>query len=149
MPTEVPIELARNPDAPTLAQKLPRLGSAVVVLDGDRVLLGVRNKEPNRGRWVLPGGKVNPFESIDAAAQREIREETGLEVIVERQLGVWEIINPPAEHRVIVYSLATPVGGALRASSDLSEVKFYSRDELSTIDLTETVRGVLAAALPG
>src|SRR4051812_43060202 len=47
---------------------LPRVGSAVIVIDGESVLLGVRNKEPHRGKWVLPGGKIRPFESIDDAA---------------------------------------------------------------------------------
>jgi len=129
------------------AKALPRIGSAVIVIDGDSVLLGVRGKEPHRGKWVLPGGKVRPFESIDDAARREIREETGLEIHVEGQLGVWEIIEPPAEHRVIVYSVARPVGGELRASSDLADVRYWRIDELDTLDLTPTVRSVLRSAL--
>jgi 8-oxo-dGTP diphosphatase len=120
----------------------PRLGSAVVVRDRGRVLLGVRGKEPNKGKWVLPGGKIHPFESIEDAAVREALEETGLVVQVEGQLGVWEIINPP-EHRVIVYNLARPVGGALRASSDLDDVRFYGREEIASLDISEIVRCVL------
>src|SRR3954447_2705217 len=101
MTVQVTPNSAASPEATHDSKPLPRIGSAVIVLDGGSVLLGVRDKEPNRGKWVLPGGKVRPFESIDEAARREIREETGLEIAVERQLGVWEIIEPPAEHRVI------------------------------------------------
>jgi ADP-ribose pyrophosphatase YjhB (NUDIX family) len=126
-----------------VAKKLPRVGSAVVVIDDGRVLLGVRDKEPHRGKLVLPGGKVRPFESIGEAAEREILEETGIRIEVERQLGVWEIIEPPAEHRVIVYSQARPVGGELRASSDLSDARYYRLDELDGLDMTDTVRAVL------
>jgi 8-oxo-dGTP diphosphatase len=134
-----------NADGPsTEPKRLPRLGSAVVVVDEDRVLLGLRNKEPNRGRWILPGGKVEPFESIGDAAKREIREETGLDIAVERTLGVWEIIDPPAEHRVIVYSLARVTGGSLRSASDLLEARFHPLAGIDDLDLTETVRAVLA-----
>jgi ADP-ribose pyrophosphatase YjhB (NUDIX family) len=132
-----------NDVAAVAVSKLPRLGSAVIVLHDDSVLLGVRNKDPNRGRWVLPGGKVEPFESIEAAAVREVREETGLDIAVERQLGAWEIINPPEEHRIIVYSLARPVGGQIRSSSELGDVRFWPKHELVALDLTDTVRGVL------
>jgi 8-oxo-dGTP diphosphatase len=135
---------ALAPDAERpIAKTTPRLGSAVVVLDGDCVLLGIRGKEPNKGKWVLPGGKIKPFESIEHAAIREIREETGLAVEVHGQLGVWEIIDPPEEHRVIVYSLARPIGGKLKAASDLDEVRFCHRDELDELDISDVVCRVL------
>jgi acetyl-CoA carboxylase carboxyl transferase subunit beta len=147
MPAQATPIPAAPAEAASTPKTLPRIGSAVIVLDGSSVLLGVRNKEPNRGKWVLPGGRVRPFESIDDAARREILEETGLEIHVEGQLGVWEIINPPAEHRVIVYSLARRTGGVLKASSDLSEVRFWNTAELDQVDLTPTVRSVLKSAL--
>jgi 8-oxo-dGTP diphosphatase len=125
---------------------MPRVGSALVVRAGDRILLGLRNKEPNRGRWVLPGGKVEPFESIADAAKREILEEAGLKVEVSDQIGVFEIIVPSKEHRLIVYSWARPVEGegTLRANSDLSELRFCTRAELADMDLTDICREVLA-----
>lgn len=122
----------------------PRVGSAVLVVDEDgRLLLGARQKDPHRGKWVLPGGKVEPFETIDDAARREILEEAGLEIKVDRRLDVVEIIDPPHEHRVIVYTLASPVGGSVKASSDLSSARFFSRQEVAELDLTPTVRDVL------
>lgn len=137
-----------DPDFAGETKRLPRLGSAVVVLSEGMILLGARAKDPNRGKWVLPGGKIEPFESINEAARREIQEETGLEIEVERQLGVWEIINPPDEHRVIVYSVARPVGGALRPATDLSDVAFYPVAALESLDLSDTVRAVLGRFLP-
>jgi len=124
--------------------KAPRVGSAAVVLDDhNRVLLGRRNKEPNRGRWVLPGGKVRLFEPVATAASREIGEETGLVVEVTGQVGTFEIINPPTEHRLIVYSSARPVGGRLRAGSDISELRFVTQEEFESLDTTEIVSRVL------
>ena len=126
-----------------LDRRLPRVGSALVIQNGDRVLLGVRNKEPNRGKWVLPGGGVEPFESVKDAAKREIAEETGLVVEVGDQIGVFEIIEPPNEHRLIVYSWATPIQGDLRADSDVLELRFVDRAELSQLDVSPIVRKVL------
>ena len=123
--------------------KLPRIGSAVVVVDEDRVLLGSRAKDPNRGKWILPGGKIEPFESIGFAAKREIREETGLEIELEGTLTIKEIINPPHEHRIIVYSRARPKGGTLKAGSDLDDVRFCTRTDLYGLDISEAVADVL------
>src|SRR5436189_369752 len=80
----------------TMPEGLPRVGSALLVRDeANRILLGKRNKDPQRGSWVIPGGKIRAFESIGEAAARELREETGLEVDVQGQFRVYEIINPP------------------------------------------------------
>ncbi len=138
----VPIEAAPGSGA---WESPPRLGSALVVMEGERVLLGRRAKDPHRGRWVLPGGKVERFESIADAARRELLEETGLLVEVGPQIGAFELIAPP-EHRVVIYSWGRVVGGEMRASSDLSEIAFVNRQDLQTIDLTPFVSEVLAAA---
>ena len=55
-------------------------GASVVIVDDDgRVLLVKRGRAPQRGRWSVPGGRVEPGESFEAAAAREALEETGLE----------------------------------------------------------------------
>ena len=128
-----------------MSEGLPRVGSALSVRDeANRILLGKRNKDPQRGNWVLPGGKIHAFESIADAAARELEEETGLKVEVQHQFRVYEVINAPQEHRIIIYSWAKVVGGDLRASDDISEVKFVSPRELGDLPLTPLVREVLA-----
>jgi ADP-ribose pyrophosphatase YjhB (NUDIX family) len=130
-----------------LTDGLPRVGSALIVRDeANRILLGKRNKDPQRGNWILPGGKIHAFETIADAAARELSEETGLEVVVQHQFRVYEVINAPQEHRIIIYSWARAVGGDLRASDDVSEVKFVSLQELGDLPLTPLVREVLADA---
>jgi 8-oxo-dGTP diphosphatase len=125
---------------------LPRVGSALLVVDNDRILLGERAKDPNRGMWVIPGGKVEPFETLADAGRREILEETGLVVDVGSQIGVFEIVRPPDEHRVIVFSWARAVAGNLISGSDLSSTRFCSRDDIRRLELSPIVRDVLQRA---
>ena len=111
-----------------------RLGCAGIVRRGIDTLLGKRNKDPNRGKWILPGGGARFGETIEQALKRETREEAGIEVDVLDLATVFEIINPPDEHRVIVYMNATFSSGEPTASSDLSEVRFFSPDELRALN---------------
>lgn len=91
----------------------------VVLVDGDRILLA-RHERPNGAYWVLPGGAVEEGESPGEAAVREMREETGLEVQVERLL----FIDEPRENGLL--SIRSPrytflgriVGGEFRQVRD-------------------------------
>jgi ADP-ribose pyrophosphatase YjhB (NUDIX family) len=130
-----------------MSDALPRIGSALLVKDAnDRILLGQRNKEPQRGSWVIPGGKIHAFEKIADAAARELQEETGLTVEVGPQFRAYEIVNPPNEHRIVIYSWAKVVEGTPKASDDLSDVRFFQAEELSSMELTPLVRRVLEDA---
>ncbi|HXM47302.1 MAG TPA: NUDIX domain-containing protein [Pyrinomonadaceae bacterium] len=130
-----------------MPEGLPRVGSALLVRDeANRILLGKRNKDPQRGSWIIPGGKIRPFESIGGAGARELREETGLDVEVQGQFRVYEIINPPDEHRIVIYSWGKVVGGIAKASDDISELAFFSSDQLSDLQTSPLVRRVLADA---
>ncbi|MDR1450496.1 MAG: NUDIX domain-containing protein [Propionibacteriaceae bacterium] len=123
-----------------------RVGSAVLVESDGRVLLGQRGKEPNRGAWVIPGGGVHLFEHVSDAAIREIKEETGLDISSPCPVLVREIISAPDEHRLIVYSRTDYAGVADPvASSDLLDVKFFTRVELEGIrpQISPIVRDVL------
>ena len=130
-----------------MAENLPRIGSALLVRDElNRILLGKRNNDPQRGSWIIPGGKIHAFESIAEAAARELHEETGLIVEVGDHFNVYEIINPPNEHRIVIYSWGKVVGGEAKASDDISELKFFELDELGEVPVTPLVRRVLSDA---
>jgi 8-oxo-dGTP diphosphatase len=60
--------------------------SAVICDEAGRVLLVLRGRDPQRGRWSVPGGKVEPGETLEQAATREALEETGLQVRIGPEL---------------------------------------------------------------
>src|SRR6266568_6491652 len=119
--------------ASTEPKQKPRLGCAGLIRRGGLVLLGKRNKEPNRGLWVLPGGGVEFGESFAQTLERELSEEAGIRVKVRDIFKTYELINPPNEHRVIVYLIADHRSGEPIPSSDLSEVRFFDSDELQEL----------------
>jgi ADP-ribose pyrophosphatase YjhB (NUDIX family) len=130
-----------------MSDGLPRVGSALIVKDeANRILLGRRAKDTQRGSGILPGGKIRAFETIAEAASREMFEETGLIVEVQRQFRVYELVNPPTEHRIVIYSWGKVLGGAPQASDDVSELRFASLQELGQLPLTPLVRRVLEDA---
>jgi 8-oxo-dGTP pyrophosphatase MutT (NUDIX family) len=64
----------------------------------NHVLLMKRNKEPNYGLWVAPGGKIEKYESPYECAIRELREETGLSAQTIQLRGIVSIVSPKIEH---------------------------------------------------
>jgi 8-oxo-dGTP diphosphatase len=99
------------------------------------VLLVLRAHEPQAGRWTVPGGHVEPDESLQDAARREAYEETGLDVVVGAELGVVEI--PYGDDLLEVHDFAAEVvGGTLGAGDDAADVGWFSVEQLGEVPLT-------------
>ena len=114
---------------------------AAVIRDGeDRVLVHSRSDD---GRWSLPGGAVEPGEAPEAAIIREVREETGLDVLPERILGVFGGSGfrhtypngDEAEYLVVVFE-CHPTGGKLDAADgEALELKFCHPEAMPPLTL--------------
>ncbi|MFT4112131.1 NUDIX hydrolase [Silvibacterium sp.] len=116
----------------------PIVGVGAVVLDGDRVLLIRRAKEPMKGQWSLPGGALEVGETLAQGAQREAREETGLEVEPLVVVEVLDRISHDAAgqvqyHYVLVDFLCRVTGGELKPGSDAAEVRWAARGALQGV----------------
>lgn len=108
----------------------PLVGAGAVVLDDDgRLLVVRRGRAPAKGRWSLPGGRVEAGEPAAEAAAREVREETGLDVEVTGFVGWTEAIGDD-HHIVILDFAATVTGGRLAAGDDADDVAWVTRPEL-------------------
>jgi ADP-ribose pyrophosphatase YjhB (NUDIX family) len=128
-----------------------RVGSAALVIKGDKLLLGKRGKEPGYGALVIPGGGVDMYEDFKNTAVREIKEEAGIDINIVRQLGAYQMIRPELnEHRVIIFWIADWIGLDPKPSSDLLSAKFYTREEiLAEVEqgnINEFAQGVLRDA---
>ena len=121
----------------------------VLVRDG-KVLLIRRGKEPLRGRWVVPGGTVEPGETLEEALVREMREETRLEVAPAGLLAVLDAIHREdgrlVYHYVILDYLCRYVSGEARAGSDAEALAWAGPDELPGFDLPPKAREVVLEA---
>jgi ADP-ribose pyrophosphatase YjhB (NUDIX family) len=117
----------------------PRVAVALFVADGDRVLLVKRGIPPEKGRWALAAGFVEYGEAPEAAARRELREETGLEATVE---GMLELSYNEADKVIVILYRARVEGGTLAANDDVEEVRWFTRAQLPDLAFESTRRAV-------
>jgi 8-oxo-dGTP pyrophosphatase MutT (NUDIX family) len=119
------------------------VGASALILDerGERVLLTRRS---DNGRWCLPGGRMDPGESLPETCLREVREETGLEVEVVRLIGLYSSPDVLVEYAdgnrrqiVAAHFLVRVLGGELGLSDETTEAVYFSRADLEALDLME------------
>lgn len=122
----------------------PQVAVGAILRNGGRVLLVRRANPPSRGLWAVPGGRVEPGETLEAAVRREVLEETGLRVRVVGLLGVAEREDPSAGVRWIIAEFAVDAEdvSTIRAGDDADEVAWF--DEPGLVDHPDVVRGVAA-----
>lgn len=124
---------------------------AVIVADG-KVLIVKRKYDPLAGQWSIPGGAVELGETLEDSIAREMLEETGLEIAVGPVIEVFDRITRDEDggvryHFVLVDYLCWPVGGELRAGSDVADARFVDPSALEEYQLTAKAADVIARAL--
>ncbi|UXY29687.1 (deoxy)nucleoside triphosphate pyrophosphohydrolase [Streptomyces sp. HUAS TT20] len=115
-----------------MTERIVVVGAAL--FDGDRLLAARRSAPPElAGRWELPGGKVEPGESPEAALVRELREELGVEAeAVERVPGEWPL-KPPYMLRVWTARLR-PGSADPKPLQDHDELRWLAPGETWSVD---------------
>lgn len=123
----------------------PKLVVDVVIPAESGIYLIRRGNDPFEGEWALPGGFVEVGETVEQAAVREVHEETGLEVEIERIVGVYsDPERDPRGHNVSVVFLARVAGGEPEAATDAVEVAVL---EPGSVELAFDHRKIVEDAL--
>ncbi|MHA1239060.1 MAG: NUDIX hydrolase [Candidatus Odinarchaeia archaeon] len=127
---------------------VPRVAVGAVIIRNGKVLLVKRRTQPKKGAWSIPGGLVKLGETVEEALKREILEETGLRVSVEKIAGVFDYIERDESgriryHYVIIDFFCNVSEGKLSPSSDAQEAKWISLNEIEGLYLTDMTRRLI------
>ncbi|MFZ5449573.1 MAG: NUDIX hydrolase [Thermodesulfobacteriota bacterium] len=127
------------------------MGVGAVVFKDESVLLVRRGQEPARDSWSLPGGLVELGETMVAAIQRELAEETGITVRLLGIAAVLERIFPDpdgriAYHYVLVDFLCDYLEGELKPGSDITAARFVALSDIFSFDLPNHTADVIRRA---
>ena len=127
----------------------PAIGVSAIIFDSDeRVLLIQRGKPPAAGWWHAPGGKLEAGESMVEGVRREVREETGLEVIIGPIMAVVERRQEGFHYVIIDFlaRLADPAQTAIKPADDASAAAWVAENELNNYPIAEGLLPILARA---
>lgn len=115
---------------------------SVALVRDDTVLLVKRALEPSRGLYAFPGGRVESGETSEAAARRELLEETGMTAANLSPLREY-LIDASVDGEEITYRLEVFtgkwVGGEPACASDAEEACFYTLEEMEKLPLTDSI----------
>jgi ADP-ribose pyrophosphatase YjhB (NUDIX family) len=132
-------------------RRRPEIGVGAIVWKGDQFLLIRRGHAPRQGSWSLPGGHQELGESVQQAAIREVREETGVTVRILDLLAVVDLIDgdaaDPHFHYTVIDVQAEWLSGDAVAGDDAEAVAWTSPSDLDSFHLSPAMRKVIALAV--
>jgi len=129
----------------------PYLAVSAAVIRNGQVLVVRRARSPAQGLFTLPGGAVEPGETLAEAVAREITEETGLTIEPVGLAGYREVIARDADNRVerhfvILAFAARWLGGEPTLNDELAEARWLAPAELAKLPTTEGLVDIVNAA---
>ena len=127
-------------------QKQVIVGAGAVVFHQDAVLLVKRATSPYIHQWTIPGGKIQFGETLKQAAEREIREETGIIIEAGEPIFTFEIIQDRTDqplHYIVVDLDAHYVSGVPKANDDAAKAAWVSPEEFKKITVNQTTLALL------
>ena len=136
----------------------PRVAVGAVVFHQNKVLLVLRGQPPAKDMWAIPGGSVHLGETLQAAAEREVWEETGLQIKAGEVIYTFEAIVPDQAgrvqyHYVILDLRAEPLDPTqpLVPADDVYDAAWFTLAELDRpgLSVSETTRALLQEIMKG
>jgi 8-oxo-dGTP diphosphatase len=107
-----------------------RTSTAIIPFPPDKILLVKRRTVPFRDYWALPGGRVDPGETVEQTIVREVKEETGLDVTIVSKIGDYreQGVQDGVEYDYYpACFLVKTVGGEIKKQeSEIEEIKLFS-----------------------
>jgi 8-oxo-dGTP diphosphatase len=101
----------------------------IIIEQGKGIVLILRRNEPRQ--WAIPGGYCDYGESLEQAAAREAREETGLTVELIEQFHTYsDPRRDPRQHNITTVYIARPIGGSLKAQDDAQDIGVFTEADL-------------------
>ena len=111
-----------------------RTATAVIEFSPQMILLIKRDTVPFKGYWALPGGRAEPDEKVEQTIVREVKEETGLDVVVVRKVGEYHEQGVQAGVEYDYYPacfLVKVVGGEVKKQqSEIEDIQLFSFDDI-------------------
>ena len=126
----------------------PQVGVGAVVFHEDGVLLVQRRNPPCADEWAIPGGKVRLGETLQQAAEREILEETGIQIKAGEPVFAFDLIETDASgevrwHYAIIDLQADYISGEIRAGDDAIAAAWLKPEDLATVTVNSTTQKLL------
>ena len=111
-----------------------KTSTAIIPFQPDNILLVKRDTVPFKGYWALPGGRMDPGETVEQTIVREVKEETGLDVIIVRVIGeyVEKGVKDDVDYEYYpTCFLVKTIGGEIkRQESEIQEIQLFNLNEL-------------------
>ncbi len=129
----------------------PLIGVGALIHRGDKIVVVKRENEPAKGLWSIPGGLLELGERIYDGVKREVMEETGLDVEIDRLLDVIDNIvydddGKICYHYVLIDYLCSSSHGDLKAATDVKEAQWIKLKDVDRLPTTKTLKRLLVKA---
>ena len=126
-----------------IAKCMPIVSVEAVIVMDDSLLFLRRNNQPAKGEWWFPGGRIHIGESLEQALHREIKEETGLEIISYKFINVYSRVFPE-RHDITIAYLCKCKEDKIILDNEHSQLGFFKHTAISLHPyLLETIKDYL------